>query len=236
MGFDISNHAIDVALVKERIIPFIRGHGQLDDLIARAARLNCIKHRANCWGLGVLRLGWDISERQRQLGLKRTVRLTPMRSPGILARLLGRSAPTEFEASQETGITGFDSDMSVWGRPFFIVADGVEQALDGFDTYLALPDAAPATVDAVALRMIARLDARGKHSPPDYDPAVLRIVADSYPLQGRVKPAQDGEGARRGEDGRPDRGEARSCARSLRAERPGAGHGDRRRRSCSRRR
>ena len=193
MGFDISNHPIDVALIKQRIIPCIRGHGQLDDLVARAARLNCIRHRANCWGMGVLKLSWDISDRQRQLGLKRKVRLSAVRPPGIMGRLLGRAELTEVEASQETGLPGFDSDMCVWGRPYFIVADTVEEALEGLDTYLGLADAAPETVDAVARRMIAKLDSRSDLLPPGYDESVLRILSDNYPLADRVKPAQEGE-------------------------------------------
>ena len=107
MGFDISNHPIDVALVRQRIIPFIRGQGQLDDLVARGARLNCIKHRANSWGPGVLKLSWDISERQRQLAFKRKVRLRAVRPPSVIGRMLGRSQFTEVEASQETGLPGF---------------------------------------------------------------------------------------------------------------------------------
>jgi hypothetical protein len=203
VGFDISNHPVDVALIKQRIVPFVcGGDDRLDDLIARAARLNCIKYRANSWGLALLDYSWAISDRQRALGITRTVRVR--RPPkGIIARLLGRPPTVEdVTYPQVTGIPGFDGDLSVWGRPFFIVADTTDDALEGLDTYLALPDAAPQTVDAVAQRMLAKLDARRDLPPPGFDPSVLRVLFDSYPLTGRLVPQQEGQPPDEGETAR----------------------------------
>jgi hypothetical protein len=193
VGFDISNHPVDVALIKQRIVPFIRGgEDRLEDLVARAARLNCIKYRANSWGLGLADYDMALFHRQYELGITRTVRVH--KPQGIVDRVLGR--PPIFKDTtipQVTGIPGFDSDLSVWGRPFFIVADTTDEALEGLDTYLTLPDAAPGTVDAVAQRMIAKLDARRDRPPQGFDPSVLQVLFDSYPLAERVTPHQEGE-------------------------------------------
>ena len=193
MGFDISSHPIDVALIKQRIIPFIRGgEHRLDDLVARAARLNCIKYRANSWGLGLLQYDMATQDRQRKLGITRTVRVH--KPQGRVARILGRPrAFKDVTIPQVTGIPGFDSDLSVWGRPFFIVAETTDEALEGLNTYLTLPDAAPETVDAVAQRMIAKLDARRDRPPQGFDTSVLQVLFDSYPLAERVTPQQEGE-------------------------------------------
>lgn len=193
MGFDISNHAVDVAAIKQRIVPFVRGHEvSVDDLIARAARLNCIKFRANAWGLGLVEESQALWNRQYSLGIARRVR---WREPqGLLARLF-RRPPTfkDGEVPQVTGIPGFDSDLSVWGRPFFIVADTTEEALEDFGAYMALPDAWPGAVDALAQRMLAKLDARRGEPLDDFDPRVLKVLDDAYPFLSRVQPNEDRE-------------------------------------------
>ena len=194
MGFDISNHPVDVALIKQRIIPFIRGGGEdrLNDLVARAATLNCIKYRANSWALGLKEYDMAMWHRQRELRITRTVRVH--QPQGIVDRVLSRPpAFKDVTIDQVTGIPGFDSDLSVWGRPFFIVADTTEEALEALHSYLTLPDAAPGTVDAVAMRMLAKLDARRDRPPQGFDASVLQVLLDSYPLAERVIPHQQGK-------------------------------------------
>ncbi len=56
MGYDTSYHPVDVKLWHERLFPFIRGEGAIDDLIADAVRIARVRFRANAWGLGVLGL------------------------------------------------------------------------------------------------------------------------------------------------------------------------------------
>jgi hypothetical protein len=52
--------------------------------------------------------------------------------------------------------SGFDSWLHVWGRPFFIVGDGVGSVVEGMQRYLAAQDFD--AVDAIAADMIGRLD------------------------------------------------------------------------------
>jgi hypothetical protein len=56
MGFDISSHPMDVSLIQTRILPYLRGQGNLDDLITEAVRLAKVRFRANAWGLGLVQL------------------------------------------------------------------------------------------------------------------------------------------------------------------------------------
>ncbi|MFC5752903.1 hypothetical protein [Actinomadura rugatobispora] len=50
---------------------------------------------------------------------------------------------------------GFESDLHVWGRPFFIVADGAERVAEDVQRYLATPSD---QVDDLAAEMLNRLD------------------------------------------------------------------------------
>ena len=61
------------------------------------------------------------------------------------------------QAAKELGIEEFDTDLLVWGRPFFVVADGPERVVDGVARYLVTPLDG---VDALAREMAARLDPR----------------------------------------------------------------------------
>lgn len=56
----------------------------------------------------------------------------------------------------DAGDSGFDSWLHVWGRPFFIVGDGVGSVVEGMQRYLAVQD--DDAVDAIAGEMIGRLD------------------------------------------------------------------------------
>lgn len=40
MGFDVSYHPIDRSIVVDRLIPYIRGEGNIDDLIERVVRIS----------------------------------------------------------------------------------------------------------------------------------------------------------------------------------------------------
>jgi hypothetical protein len=57
VGYDVSFHPVDVELIRTRLIPFIRGEGDIDDLVQRAVRLAKVRFRANAWGLGALDCG-----------------------------------------------------------------------------------------------------------------------------------------------------------------------------------
>jgi hypothetical protein len=54
MGFDVSYHAVDVALITERVLPYVLGatpDDGVDDLLAAAGRIRRIRWRAKAWAL-----------------------------------------------------------------------------------------------------------------------------------------------------------------------------------------
>ncbi|GAA1026269.1 hypothetical protein GCM10009557_03380 [Virgisporangium ochraceum] len=62
MGYDTSFHPVDVALLHDRVLPYIAGHGaddDIDDLVQRAVRLRRVRFRAKSWALGVARATRD---------------------------------------------------------------------------------------------------------------------------------------------------------------------------------
>lgn len=54
MGYDVSYHPVDLTLIQERILPYIAGEGDIDDLVEDAVRLSQTRFRANQWGLGLM--------------------------------------------------------------------------------------------------------------------------------------------------------------------------------------
>lgn len=116
MGFDTSYHPVDLALVEDRLLPYIAGAGadsDLADLVARAVEIRKTRFVAKQWALGAL------------------------------------------SAATSLGITALDSQLHVWGRPFFIVADTTDRVVEDTLRYLATP---PDGVEALAHEMLARLD------------------------------------------------------------------------------
>lgn len=178
MGYDISHHVIDPALLRERLVPAITRGESIDDLLALAAQLGLRRHRAQQWGLRVARLSSDIADAQRQAAPE----LTEQRPLQLswFKRLLG--AP-RFETvkvwTKVTGIPGFDGDLSVWGRPFFIEADSTEAVLAAHARYMAC--ASDEEVDQIARAMVAHLDTRRHQVPPGLQPEVLQVLAQHGP-------------------------------------------------------
>ena len=125
MGFDISSHPVDAGLIQKRLLPYLRGEGDIDDLVADAVRLARVRFRANAWGLGLLAL---VSPKPGKPGQR----------------------PKKLKADGG----GFDPDLHLWGRPFFITAPP-DQVGSVIDRYLA---ATPGQVDTIAREQLDRLD------------------------------------------------------------------------------
>ncbi|MFH8491204.1 hypothetical protein [Streptomyces longisporoflavus] len=56
MGFDTSFHPLDLPLIERRLLPFLAGRGQdddIDDLVVRAVEIRKVRFRAKAWALGV---------------------------------------------------------------------------------------------------------------------------------------------------------------------------------------
>jgi hypothetical protein len=131
---DVSFHPVDVALFHERLIPFVRGQGAIDDLVAEAVRVTLVTQRANAWGLAVLALWNRESERryQEKSARRSSAALKPARVP-----------------------KKFDADLHVWGRPFFITVDDPVDVSEAVDRYLTADY--PGGVDALAREMLRYL-------------------------------------------------------------------------------
>lgn len=108
MGFEVSFHPVDDELIQERLLPFVEGKEDIDDLVADAVRLAKVRHRAKAWGLGVL----DLSQAEASPRGKRAEA-----APGWCAK--------------------FDAELHVYGRPFFITVARPDQVSRAIDHYLA---------------------------------------------------------------------------------------------------
>ena len=108
MGFDVSSHPIDAGLIKTRLLPYLSGGPEIDDLVADAVRIARVRFRANAWGLGLLALVAGSSGTR----------------PGTRPKKL----------KPEAG--AFDPDLHLWGRPFFVTTPP-ELVGPTIDRYLA---------------------------------------------------------------------------------------------------
>ena len=184
MGFDVSSHPVDAGLIQKRLLPYLRGEGQIDDLVADAVRLARVRFRANAWGLGLLA---HISPKASGRPGQRSKRLKP--APGV-----------------EAG--AFDPDLHLWGRPFFVAAPP-ELVGPTIDRYLA---AGPGEVDGIAREQLDYLhpdlkdrvepDTDGHLPESDADIAAgilqeLDLLRSAYPriADGRPVKMPDGEQA-----------------------------------------
>lgn len=181
MGFDISNHAVDTRLLQDELIPALASGTLPGSFLQRAAELSIVARRANQWGLRVMKLGFEISDKQREIADQLEAQRKP--KPGLMGRLLGRDRGDDLpEFLYTSGLPGFDSDLSVWGRPFFIVADTVDDALAVLDQYMRCDSQDLAGVDAIAQAMIARLEGLRHRVPARVLPVVAAGADGFYPL------------------------------------------------------
>jgi hypothetical protein len=128
MGFDVSFQPVDVELIQGRLLPFVEGRGDIDDLVEDAVRITKVRFRANAWALELLRHSQAENESK--------------------PRKKGAQHPPSWRDK-------FDSDLHVWGRPFFITALRPDQVSRAVDRYLK---AQPEDVDAIAHEMLRILD------------------------------------------------------------------------------
>lgn len=178
MGHDVSNLAVDVRLIRERLVPYMRGATSdgLEDVVRDAARRQLVAHQAGAWC-------------KRVVNLERTIYASQAKA----VRERAGVPPEEFSSQPlgGTGIPGFNAYQAQWGRPYFIEADDAEDALRELVAYEACDIAAgKSAVDAVALRMLAKLDARRHLVAPDARPEALAVLDGFYPLAGHLPPEE----------------------------------------------
>jgi hypothetical protein len=165
MGIDWSAHPLDPALVTQRLIPCVLENKPINDLIERAVAIAAVTHRTQAWKLAASRVDGDLFWRVTEAAPKKRV---PVGRPkrGLLSRWFGASEKdgepemTEVFEGPLCGLPGFESDLHVFGRPFFIDADDGEEAAIAFDRYMAAAEGRDGAVDAVVRDMLQALDAK----------------------------------------------------------------------------
>lgn len=153
MGYDISYHAVDITLIQDRVIPFVAGVREVDDLLESGTRIARNRYIANAWGLAVNHVH---SERFEKMEL-------PKKS--LMDRLLKR-APARAEVPQPP--FEFETDLCIWGRPFFIASTAANDVSTAIDKYLSAAD--DDAVNLLAKDMIENLKAGlSQQVSPDFD-------------------------------------------------------------------
>lgn len=155
MGYDVSNHPVDTKLMTERLIPALLEHAPIEDILDRAADLSVVARRAEQWAFRIMQLEQELSFKQDDVD--------PDEGPYLR-------------------LPGWNTDLSVWGRPFLIVADSVDESLAAFEQYMQCTQQDLAAVDRIAATMLARLDAKKGGWPANAHPARVAMYEAAYPL------------------------------------------------------
>lgn len=194
MGFDYSCHPIDENLIKERILPFVMGDGNIDDLVAEAIRVRNIAHECKRWARAVS----DLESRMRKAQMKELPRelesvAVPVRKKNFFDKILRRTPPTRMEERtrypKTTGIPGYDCDLHLYGRPFFIDEEDSNQVAASYQKYL-LSDLT--LVPNLALEALESINAKMNQLPSDVSEGARKIMQRFYPLRDHlVLPAAD---------------------------------------------
>jgi len=191
MGLDYSSHPVDPELFRSRLVPYAMGQGDISDLLDRAVDLAEVLHRASTWALATTRLSSAMREAQEAVAPIVTHRYLTPRKQNLLGRLLGRASPMVEESYQtpaySPGIPGFDSDLHVWGRPFFITSQTPSEALAAYQSFLDGAGQPPSKIDALCAVMLADLDARRSQPLQELDTAVAEAIGKAPPYLSAVE-------------------------------------------------
>lgn len=142
MGFDISHHPVDVDFIQSVVLPYILGDGDIDSWVEEAVQLSKVRWRANAWGLGVLSLQHKQSAKRR----------APAKPKTAVAK--GKPAPKR-KPKPSLVPDKFDSDLHVWGRPFFITSETPDEVGTAIDRYIGCQ---PKQVDSLVEEMLGQLN------------------------------------------------------------------------------
>ncbi|MFM9862493.1 MAG: hypothetical protein ACKVRO_02700 [Micropepsaceae bacterium] len=192
MGLDTSAHPVDVALFRDRLVPFVKDGAPIDDLIARAAQRAFLADRTATWRFAALRFSWEVRRAQEAVVPQVTERSPdPHHKLSFVGRLLGRKQKTmEFTRPERVpGLLGFDSDIASFGRPYFITANGTDNVLAVYDRYLKADN--EAAIDAIAREMVTALSAGALNFPAGTRPEVVSATRALLPFEKHILPVRD---------------------------------------------
>lgn len=196
MGLDTSAHPVDVALFRDRLVPFVKDGKPIDDVITRAARAALLAARASAWRFAAVRFSMDLRKAQEAVVPKVQERYTvPKRNATFFERLLGRKPPEETRVYERPefvpGLPGYDSDVAAWGRPYFVPYGDTARVVELYERYLAAED--ETAIDALARAMVGELSANGLNFPKDTRPEVIQATKVLMPFEKHIRPVP-GEG------------------------------------------
>jgi hypothetical protein len=145
MGYDVSYHPVDGAFIRGRVIPYVRGAGSLGDVLPDMIRIDRARWRAAEWAYKVADISTKESRRRYE-------------AEHAAQKRKGGDAGAAPKKRPPAGLLPewFDSDLHIWGRPFFITAETPEEVSEVIDRYCAAPS--PEQVDAIAREELARLN------------------------------------------------------------------------------
>ncbi len=185
MGNDFSCHPIDERVIRERILPYVMGNGNIDDLVAEAIRVKKISTECKRWATASSMLESEIfSVQSKELPRGVSLEEVPIRKKNFLDKLLGRT-PATHKVKREiyqktTGIPGFDCDLHLYGRPFFIDGDDPDQVITSYQKYL-LSDLNH--VPNLALETLESITSKVNQLPSDVSEEAIKIMLRFYPLR-----------------------------------------------------
>ena len=187
MGLDTSAHPFDRNLLRERIIPFILEGEPIDDLIEQSVKIGLASWRANAWGLALHNYAGELRSQQDQILQPEydvwSAAYQKQNNRGILQRLLGLGGREKDLPPWPLTILlpGFDSDLQIWGRPFFIVADTPEDVCAVLERYLSAAGSDDG-IDEVAANCLLALEAKRQIKPDGARDDLWEVIANAPPL------------------------------------------------------
>ncbi|MEM8982125.1 MAG: hypothetical protein AAGC71_03805 [Pseudomonadota bacterium] len=137
MGYDISYHPVDIQYLESTVFPYILGETDSDALFDRPTKIVQARFQANAWGLGLLGRYHEQNRREYEWNSQNAIKKAAL-------KLAGKKPP---ERELE-----FESDIYVWGRPFFISDASAAEVAASIERYLNATDLA--AVDALAQQAI----------------------------------------------------------------------------------
>ena len=169
MGFDTSYHPLDLRFIHGTLVPALLSGEGLVEIEASAARRAKVRYLAKAWALGALHARYGARERATKAAATAAMAASrePAR-PGLLGRLFGKATPEPRVdvVAPPAWLDRLDSDLHVWGRPYFITAGQPAEVSAAVDTWLAAaPEDAESLGRAMALRLAPEL---GPVTEPDF--------------------------------------------------------------------
>lgn len=196
MGLDTSAHPIDVALFRDRLVPFVKDGKPIDDLIERAAHRALLADRAATWRLSTLQFSWTLQHAQEAVVPQVTEHYPdPEQKLSFIARMLGRKPRMKSFTHPERvpGLAGYDSELAAFGRPYFMPAGDTNSVLALYDRYLKADS--EADIDAIAREMVAVLNAGALDFPAGTRPEVVAATKALQPFDKHILPVRsEGDG------------------------------------------